>query len=97
MVIVNDNEDGIYTVSGKGTIIGSCALDCDTGYWECIVGENPEELQLGIRRYIKQVIIIFLYSLNHTSLVLHPSFYFTHFQSNYHVFPFAISFFYRTI
>ena len=57
IIVVTDNGDGVYVVSGEGTVIGSCALDCDTGYWECIVGESPEELQLGIRRYNKQVTI----------------------------------------
>ena len=43
-------------MSGNGTIIGSCPLDCDTGYWECVVGEDPDGLQIGIKRYGKQVV-----------------------------------------
>lgn len=43
-------------MSGNGTVIGSCPLDCDTGYWECVVGEDPDGLQLGIKRYGKQVV-----------------------------------------
>lgn len=46
-----DSSSNIYTVSGSGPVIGSCALDCDTAYWEVVVGSNPAGLRLGILRH----------------------------------------------
>lgn len=40
-----------YIVEGSGTMIGSCTLDCDTAFWEIVVGKNPEGLRIGIKRY----------------------------------------------
>lgn len=40
-----------YTISGSGTAIGSCALDCDVAYWEVRVGKQPENVRIGIKRF----------------------------------------------
>lgn len=40
-----------YEVSGKGTVLGSSILDCDIGYWEVEVGDNPKGCRVGIKRY----------------------------------------------
>jgi hypothetical protein len=47
------NEDGTFSVSGNGSMIGSCALDCDTAYWEVIIGKNPSGCKLGVTRHSK--------------------------------------------
>mgnify|MGYP000113324442 CR=1 FL=1 len=39
-----------YRVSGSGTLVGSCALDCDIAYWEVILGKNPERVSVGVKR-----------------------------------------------
>lgn len=44
---------GTFTVSGTGIMIGSCALDCDTGYWECVIVKEPEGCKVGIKKYTK--------------------------------------------
>lgn len=46
-----DSASNIYSVSGNGTAIGSCSLDCDTAYWEVIVGPNPAGVKIGIKRH----------------------------------------------
>lgn len=46
-----DTSANVYSISGNGTAIGSCSLDCDTAYWEVVVGENPSDLKIGIKRY----------------------------------------------
>lgn len=33
--------------------VGSCCLDCDTAYWEVVVGKIPENLKIGIKKYSK--------------------------------------------
>jgi hypothetical protein len=38
-------------VEGHGTCIGSCSLDCDTAYWEVRVGDNPEGVCIGVKRF----------------------------------------------
>jgi len=44
-------ENGIYNISGSGIALGSCPLDCDTGYWEIRVGNNPLGVLIGLKRY----------------------------------------------
>jgi hypothetical protein len=40
--VVNiDSSTNIIQVSGRGTVLGSCALDCDTAFWQVKVGNNP--------------------------------------------------------
>lgn len=43
-----------YSISGSGTFIGSCCLDCDTAMWEVKVGKNPEGLRIGLKKYQKK-------------------------------------------
>ena len=46
-----DTSTNIYNVSGSGMALGSCSLDCDTAYWEVVVGSNPAGVKIGIKRY----------------------------------------------
>lgn len=43
-------ENGIYNVTGNGIALGSCPLDCDSGYWEVRVGNNPLGVLIGLKR-----------------------------------------------
>jgi hypothetical protein len=45
------NETNTYTIEGHGTALGSCSLDCDTGYWEVHIGKNPKGIQIGVVRF----------------------------------------------
>lgn len=45
-----DSANNYYTISGKGTAVGSCFLECDTAYWEVRVGDNPSNVCVGIKR-----------------------------------------------
>ena len=47
------SDIGTFVVKGKGTLIGSCALDCDTGYWECLIGKNTSCINIWIKKYSK--------------------------------------------
>jgi len=45
-------DGGSYTVTGKGTALGSCALDCDVGMWEVVVGKGGGRgVRVGIKRW----------------------------------------------
>lgn len=44
-------NNNIFNVSGCGIALGSCPLDCDTGYWEIRVGNNPNDVLIGVKRY----------------------------------------------
>jgi len=49
---VTVSTDGTcYAVSGKGTVLGSCALDCDVGMWEVRIGKRPGGVKVGVRRF----------------------------------------------
>ena len=48
--IEEDPKSSGYKISGSGTMVGSCALDCDIAYWEVILGKNPEKVQVGVKR-----------------------------------------------
>lgn len=48
-----------YSVSGSGTFIGSCCLDCDTAMWEVKVGKNPSGLSIGVKKYQKKTAVDF--------------------------------------
>jgi hypothetical protein len=48
---VVDPVTHITRVEGSGTALGSCALDCDTGYWEVKLGANPAGVTIGVKRY----------------------------------------------
>lgn len=41
----------VHNVEGLGTVIASCALDCDVAYWEVILGKNPTGVRVGIKRF----------------------------------------------
>lgn len=49
-----DPTKNIIRVNGSGTMIGSCSLDCDTAYWEVVVGKNPEDVKIGIKKYSRK-------------------------------------------
>jgi len=45
-------DGGCYKVSGgAGTALGSCALDCDTAFWQVRVGNKPEKICIGVKRF----------------------------------------------
>ena len=46
-----EEKGGVYTTSGKGVLIGSCALECDTAYWEVVVGKDAANLKIGVVRF----------------------------------------------
>jgi hypothetical protein len=46
------NNDSFH-IRGEGTVVGSCSLDCDTACWEVKLGENPENIRMGIKRMKK--------------------------------------------
>ena len=48
--IEEDPRSSGYKVSGTGTMVGSCPLDCDIAYWEVILGKNPEKVCVGVKR-----------------------------------------------
>lgn len=47
----HNKEKNMYAIEGSGTVLGSCSLDCDTGYWEVHVGKNPTGLKIGVVRF----------------------------------------------
>jgi len=49
--VVEKDEGGVYSASGKGVIIGSCALECDTAYWEVVIGAEPSSVAIGVIRF----------------------------------------------
>ena len=51
-VVVAPSPDGSsYCVSGRGTVLGSCVLDCDVGMWEVRIGKGAAGVRVGVRRY----------------------------------------------
>ena len=46
-----DSKNNYIAVKGKGIALGSSTLDCDTAYWEVRVGQNPEGVRVGIKRF----------------------------------------------
>jgi hypothetical protein len=51
LTVVEKDKGGVYSASGKGVVIGSCALECDTAYWEVIVGAEPSSVVVGVIRF----------------------------------------------
>ena len=49
--ISTDQKNGFITVKGVGIALGSSTLDCDTAYWEVRIGENPDGVKVGIKRF----------------------------------------------
>lgn len=49
--IAVDSKNNYIAVKGKGIALGSSTLDCDTAYWEVRVGQNPEGVRVGIKRF----------------------------------------------
>ena len=45
------NSNNFITVKGKGTALGSCSLDCDTAFWEVRVGNQPQGVCVGVKRF----------------------------------------------
>ena len=45
------NEAHSIAISGTGVFLGSFPLDCDTGYWEIQLGQNPSGIRIGVKRY----------------------------------------------
>jgi hypothetical protein len=54
-VTSKSDANGVFTLKGHGTMLGSCGLDCDTGYWEVHLGNNPSGCLIGIKRYSKDI------------------------------------------
>jgi len=51
--VVNiDSSTNIIQVSGRGTVLGSCALDCDTAFWQVKVGNNPSGVKIGVKLWV---------------------------------------------
>lgn len=52
-VTVNDDTTSSgFKLSGKGVLIGSCPLDCDTARWEVVIGKlNGGKIDIGVKRY----------------------------------------------
>lgn len=46
-----NKEKNTYLIEGQGTVLGSCSLDCDTGYWEVHIGKNPNGIKIGVVRF----------------------------------------------
>lgn len=45
-------------ITGSGTILGSCPLDCDTARWEIHIVDgitSTDQIQIGIKRFYKHV------------------------------------------
>lgn len=38
-------------IEGSGIALGSCPLDCDTGYWEVKLHKNVSNVCVGVKRY----------------------------------------------
>lgn len=54
----NMKRDSANQVSGSGTLLGSCPLDCDTGRWEVEIVKgitNTKQIQIGIKRFYKHI------------------------------------------
>lgn len=46
-----NSEDGIG-LEGTGTAVGSCPIECDSGYFEVVIGDkNPSDVLVGVKRY----------------------------------------------
>ena len=51
VVALEADRRSSFGVSGSGTALGSCTLECDVGMWECKVGKGSAGVQLGIKRW----------------------------------------------
>jgi hypothetical protein len=45
------SSNGSFLISGNGTAVGSCILECDSAYWEVKIGDKPEGLCIGVKRF----------------------------------------------
>lgn len=52
--VQHDTTTNIYTCTGSGTFLGSCALDCDTAFWQVRVGANPCDVRIGVKRFVSK-------------------------------------------
>ena len=50
ITVKKDSSRNTYSVTGSGTLLGSCSLDCDTGFWEVVIGKQPEGVKIGVKR-----------------------------------------------
>lgn len=55
--VSHDTNQNVFKVSGSGTMLGSCSLDCDTARWEVVIGEKAEgaNVQIGVKRFNKKL------------------------------------------
>lgn len=54
IVITKELETNTWkleAVSGGGTALGTCPLDCDTAVWQVRLGKNPAGIRVGVKRY----------------------------------------------
>jgi hypothetical protein len=49
--VATNPENNFVAVTGEGVALGSCALDCDTAFWEIRIGENPIGVKVGVKRF----------------------------------------------
>lgn len=66
-----------YAVSGSGTIVGSCCLDCDTAMWEVRVGKNPSGIAIGVKKFFKKTPVDLNSSLDSTADPASPAWFLT--------------------
>ena len=45
--VQHEAKNNRYSIEGSGTVIGSCALDCDTATWEVKLGKNPSGVMVN--------------------------------------------------
>lgn len=52
--VVRPSQKSNFNISGSGTVIGSCPLEGDTATWQVKVGDSPQNICVGIKRYNKK-------------------------------------------
>ena len=48
---ITSNDDNSHSICGNGIVLGSCALDCDSAYWEVKIKSNAKSVRIGLVRY----------------------------------------------
>lgn len=49
--LVKRTEAGDYHISGQGTMVGSCSLDCDIAFWEVKLLREADSVQVGLAKF----------------------------------------------
>jgi len=50
-ISITSNDNNSHSIKGNGIVLGSCALDCDSAYWEILIKSNASNIQIGLVRY----------------------------------------------